>query len=347
MSVFVRAVAYYFVTRSFISYLFRKCIVLYFIHQHWGEMGGWRKMYSVVERDELYHNDLLNEKELERFFTILKANVVRARTPITAVFLTIYDRSVFRSEEEGQIETEISSFLQSQVRQTDMVSKLSEPYKWCILLSQSGEEEARAFVRRLYFAVEERAIPLFHRVEVSFTISVAEIGNSNVTFAQLLEHGKQALSNALAHQAWHIETIDMFKERSTEIVRVSILEDNGIFRNVLYAAFDNLVVTHFSLEVQTFSDGQEFTQSEWYKSSHTHLVIMNDILPRKNGIEVLHTLRKLPNNKKFLIIMMTKRKSEGEMIYAYENGVDEYVVKPFNLRLFEAKVKRILERLWL
>ena len=34
------------------------------------------------------------------------------------------------------------------------------------------------------------------------------------------------------------------------------------------------------------------------------------------------------------------------MLYAYENGVDQYLFKPFNLRLFEAQVKRVLAWLW-
>ena len=34
------------------------------------------------------------------------------------------------------------------------------------------------------------------------------------------------------------------------------------------------------------------------------------------------------------------------MLYAYENGVDQYLFKPFNLRLFEAQVKKSV-RFWL
>ncbi len=72
---------------------------------------------------------------------------------------------------------------------------------------------------------------------------------------------------------------------------------------------------------------------------------MNDILPRKNGLNVLHTLRQMANQKKFIIYMMTNRKSQGDMIYAYESGVDEYLIKPFDLNLFQAQLKRTFARL--
>ena len=74
---------------------------------------------------------------------------------------------------------------------------------------------------------------------------------------------------------------------------------------------------------------------------------MNDILPLKNGLEILHTLRKMPNEKKFVIYMMSERNSENAILNAYESGVDEYIVKPFNLRLLEAKIKRTFARLWI
>lgn len=74
---------------------------------------------------------------------------------------------------------------------------------------------------------------------------------------------------------------------------------------------------------------------------------MNDILPRKNGLEVLHMVKQLPNEQRFITYMMTKKKSEEDMLYAYEIGVDEYLIKPFNIRLFEAQIRRTFERLWL
>ncbi|NGP45353.1 hypothetical protein G4V62_10455 [Bacillaceae bacterium SIJ1] len=53
----------------------------------------------------------------------------------------------------------------------------------------------------------------------------------------------------------------------------------------------------------------------------------------------------MPNHQKYIIFMMSKRKTEEDLIYIYENGVDEIIEKPFNVRLFEAKVKKVLKRL--
>ncbi|WP_203248566.1 response regulator [Sporosarcina beigongshangi] len=288
----------------------------------------------------------LSETHMKQFFNVLKATVVRSRSTMTATFLSVQNVEGFNNENMKQLEDEISLFLATKIRQTDLLFKLSKPFEWCVLLSQSGEEETIAFLERLFSDIKNLEVPLLITSDNAMVASVAEIGNGNVEYEQLMKVGKSSLTYTLKREAWNIEYIDDFKQKDIETVKVSILEENEIFSNVLKASLQELAIEHFNLEINVFKDGYEFLESSFFHSGHTHIVIMNDILPRKNGLEVLHALRKLPNKKKFIIFMMTKRKSEVDMLYAYEKGVDEYLIKPFNLRLFEAQIKRTFERLW-
>lgn len=288
----------------------------------------------------------LSELQMERFFNVLKATVVRSRATMTATFLSVQNVQAFSKEDRQQVEEELTLYLETKIRQTDLLFKLSKPFEWCILLSQSGEEETTAFLGRLFSDIKNQETPLLTAYDATMVASVAEIGNSKVAYEKLIESGNASLSNSLKQDAWHIEYISDFKEKETETVKVSILEENEIFSNVLIASLEDLAIEHFNIDIKAFKDGYEFLESGFFHSGHTHILIMNDILPRKNGLEVLHTLRQLPNQKKFIIFMMTKRKSEADMLYAYEKGVDEYLIKPFNLRLFEAQIKRTFERLW-
>ncbi|MGI6508409.1 MAG: hypothetical protein ACOX4A_08535 [Saccharofermentanales bacterium] len=65
---------------------------------------------------------------------------------------------------------------------------------------------------------------------------------------------------------------------------------------------------HFEAEIKVFQDGYEFLESTWYLSSHTHLIIMNDILPRQSGLDVLHKVRMMPNNQKVYCLFDDERK---------------------------------------
>ena len=128
-------------------------------------------------------------------------------------------------------------------------------------------------------------------------------------------------------------------------VTVSILEDDAVFRDVLKMVVENLNPRGFDLVVNTFADGYDFLNSDWYLTDNLHVIITNDILPRQNGLEVLHRVRKLPNKDQFFVYMMTQSESEQEMVYGYESGADRYLVKPINLRLLEADLRRTFERL--
>jgi len=282
----------------------------------------------------------------KQFFNALRAHVVRSRTAITVVFLGLYNVNEFEIEEMPAIEDKLTDFLVNETRKSDFVFKFLDQPQWFVILSQTGEREAAAFLRRLYISVKNNGIPTLESQECIFSASVAEIGNEEGTFEELIAEGISALTESLGKGPEHIEYISTFKKRPLEKVRVSILEENAIFRNVLYRTIDNLDLDHFETEIKVFQDGYEFLESTWYLSSHTHLIIMNDILPRQSGLDVLHKVRMMPNNKRFIVFLMTKGSSEEDMIYAFESGADNYFIKPFNLRLLEVEIKRTFERLW-
>ncbi|MGI6696561.1 MAG: response regulator [Christensenellales bacterium] len=282
----------------------------------------------------------------KQIFNALRAHVVRSRAAITVVFLGLCNESEFDTEKLPEAAERITNFLKNKTRKTDFVFKFSGQLKWFIILSQSGEREAAAFLRRLYMSVKTTDTPVFENHELLFSAGVAEIGNDEGAFEELIADGVSALAKSLSKGSEQIEYITAYKKRPVETVRVSILEENAVFRNVLYRTIDNLSLDHFETEIKEFQDGYEFLESNWYRSSHAHLVITNDILSRQSGLDVLHKLRMLPNNKRFIVFMMTKRSSEEDMIYAYESGADNYFVKPFNLRLLEVEIKRTFERLW-
>ncbi|RST58171.1 response regulator [Siminovitchia terrae] len=287
---------------------------------------------KYMDTSSIPHEHIIEEKYMNRFFQVLKSGIDRTRTAISVIFLSV-------SDIREQKEEEVTVFLEKKIRLSDVLCKLEAPFQWCLILSQSGEEEACAFLNRL-FSNES------FREDFSFSASVVEIGNSYAEFEKVVEKGRTSLDVALQSGAGHIEYVKDFKKKNLVHIKVSILEENDILRNVIQTSLEDLKIDGFQLEIRTFQDGYDFLNSNWYLSSHPHVMIMNDILPRKNGLEVLHTVRHLPNNKKFIVFMMTQRNSEEDMVYAYESGVDQYLVKPFSLRLFEAQIKRVFERFW-
>lgn len=302
------------------------------------ESNNKKKLDGVILMNDIkFTHDIMQEHEVERYFKIWRESVIRSRLTITAVFLKTANATQLNENMNDQV----TSFLQSKIRKTDLLFQLSDGDHWGIFFLQSSDVEARAFLKRIFAILKaERKFQ-----QIALKASITEIRNNNVIFEELLNKNKQMLSGD-EQLTWSIAEVKDYCEQPTELVKVSIIEQNAIFRQVLESTLKQINIPYFSLDVKVYEDGYSFLQSDDYKSGHMHLILMNDILPLKNGLEILHILRHMPNEKKFIIYMMSERNSEGAALNAYEGGVDEYIVKPFNLRLLEAKIKRTFARFW-
>ncbi len=93
-------------------------------------------------------------------------------------------------------------------------------------------------------------------------------------------------------------------------------------------------------EVSVIHDG-ESGLNEALKEEHD-LVILDVMLPKKNGFDVLRDLRK---ESKIPVLMLTARGEDMERIVGLEIGADDYLPKPFNPRELVARLRAILRRI--
>ena len=66
------------------------------------------------------------------------------------------------------------------------------------------------------------------------------------------------------------------------------------------------------------------------------LIILDVMLPKKDGFEILKTLK--DNNTKSSILMLTARDSISDKLEGFENGADDYLTKPFHMEELVARV---------
>src|SRR5205807_9333037 len=72
------------------------------------------------------------------------------------------------------------------------------------------------------------------------------------------------------------------------------------------------------------------------------LVLLDLLLPRRDGLDVLAELRKVRPN--LPVIILTARGSEEDRVRGLKMGADDYVVKPFSARELIARVEAVLRR---
>jgi len=93
-------------------------------------------------------------------------------------------------------------------------------------------------------------------------------------------------------------------------------------------------------EVESAHDGE--TGLEAAREGRYDLIVLDVMLPRINGFEVLRHLR---NGSNTPVIMLTARGETIDRIVGLEIGADDYLAKPFNPRELVARIRSVLRRI--
>lgn len=115
---------------------------------------------------------------------------------------------------------------------------------------------------------------------------------------------------------------------------ILIVDDEMRMRRVIA---DYLRIKNF--ETVEASDGVEAL--EMFDREHPDLVLLDVMMPRMNGWEVCKEIRRV---SKTPIIMLTAKSEEEDELQGFELGADEYIAKPFSLKILTARIEAVLRR---
>ena len=95
-------------------------------------------------------------------------------------------------------------------------------------------------------------------------------------------------------------------------------------------------------EIRTVSNGDDALHAA--REFRPHLLLLDIMLPRRNGFEVCQLLRESPELKEVKIVMLTAKGREAEVVKGLALGADAYITKPFATRELLETVRRLLEQ---
>ena len=74
------------------------------------------------------------------------------------------------------------------------------------------------------------------------------------------------------------------------------------------------------------------------------LVLLDILLPKADGLEVLRAIRSSPGIEGTPVVMLTAKGDETDRIVGLELGADDYITKPFSPREVVARIKAVFRR---
>lgn len=90
------------------------------------------------------------------------------------------------------------------------------------------------------------------------------------------------------------------------------------------------------------SDGEAALERIY--QSPPDLVILDLLLPKRSGIEVLEAIRNEPRTRSLPVLLLTARSTEMDKLIGFERGADDYLTKPFSPKELVARVGAVLRR---
>ena len=119
-------------------------------------------------------------------------------------------------------------------------------------------------------------------------------------------------------------------------MRIAVIEDEEDIRKLIEYALSTQ-----GFEVSTFEKGSDFFKTEIIPD----IILLDIMLPGMNGQEIL---KKIRDNTKFdntLVIMITAKSAEMDVVSCLEAGADDYIKKPFGVMELISRVKAHIRRL--
>ena len=117
--------------------------------------------------------------------------------------------------------------------------------------------------------------------------------------------------------------------------RILVAEDEP---GIALGLEDDLAIEGYQVEVV----GDGLTASRRAKEGGFDLILLDVMLPGKDGFEVCRELRR--QGLRTPILVLTAKTQESEKVMAFELGADDYVTKPFGTRELRARIKALLRR---
>ncbi|MNC12004.1 Response regulator PleD [compost metagenome] len=220
--------------------------------------------------------------------------------------------------------------------------------EFAVFLPHTDAESAMLVIQRIqerfaatdFFAKNE----IFH---VTISSGISEVTDAENIADKLIEEADQALY-ASKHAGRNQTTLysdHLSTTKKHSVLNVIVVDDDTLIRRIVTSQFaiwepDNIA----EVKVSSYANGLDFLQSDWYAVDEKYIILLDGVMPDLDGVEVLERIRKTYPEVNILVIMLTGRNNQADIVHALQMGADDYVVKPVHMPELLSRIERLAHR---
>lgn len=120
-------------------------------------------------------------------------------------------------------------------------------------------------------------------------------------------------------------------------IRILVVDDEP----EVHAVLDKMLSRH-GYQVESAYNAEEALNS--IDQNKPDVVILDIMMPQVSGMEVCNEIRKKPESKDIIILILSARDEQTDRLEGLTQGADDYISKPFHLKALIRKIEFMLEK---
>ena len=118
--------------------------------------------------------------------------------------------------------------------------------------------------------------------------------------------------------------------------KIMVVEDSPTYLRKISGFLQGL-----GYQVVTAVDGEEALEKA--VRENPSLIVLDVILPKKNGFQVCRQLKTSPDTQNIKILMMTSKSQDSDRFWGIKQGADDYMTKPYEDQELSDNVAKLLQ----
>ncbi|KTD87265.1 diguanylate cyclase [Paenibacillus etheri] len=241
----------------------------------------------------------------------------------------------------------LSELVQSSIRMEDTFCRFGGE-EFAVFLPNTDASSALTVIHRIqerfaatdFIAKDE----VFH---VTFSSGISEVTAAENIADKIVEEADQALyaSKDAGRNQTTLYTDHLSSTKKHSVLNVIIVDDDALIRKIVTHQMDNWEPEDIAeVNISSFANGLDFLQSDWYSVDEKYIILLDGVMPDLDGVEVLERIRKTYPEVNILVIMLTGRNNQADIVHALQMGADDYVVKPVHMPELLSRMERLAHR---
>lgn len=217
--------------------------------------------------------------------------------------------------------------------------------EFALILPETKAKEAILLIDRLRTELAATVFEIDGHEPFSVTFS-AGVSEYRMKQQSLVNKADQALYQAKRNGRDQTNVYEPEQHELKRKLNILIVDDDSLVRKLVSKQFSNWKTEDFDIQIEEYPDGLALVDSDWYRPDENYMILLDGVMPKMDGLEVLSHIRSQYPHDNIVISMLTSRTNESDIVLALKSGADDYIVKPFYAQEVVARVQRLTRRMF-